>query len=45
MGRCYSGSRWWGALRRGKGDFNGDGRVDFAVANDGVDYVSVFLTR
>ena len=27
------------------GDFDGDGRVDFAVANDGVDYVSVFLTR
>ena len=27
------------------GDFDGDGRVDFAVANDGVDSVSVFLTR
>lgn len=27
------------------GDFDGDGRVDVAVANDGVDYVSVFLTR
>ena len=27
------------------GDFDGDGRVDFAVANDAVDYVSVFLTR
>ena len=27
------------------GDFDGDGRVDFAVANDGADYVSVFLTR
>jgi len=27
------------------GDFDGDGRVDFALANDGVDYVSVFLTR
>ena len=27
------------------GDFDGDGRVDFAVANDGMDYVSVFLTR
>ena len=26
------------------GDFDGDGRVDFAVANDGVDYVSVFLS-
>lgn len=27
------------------GDFDGDGRIDFAVANDGEDYVSVFLTR
>ena len=27
------------------GDFDGDGRVDFVVANDGVDWVSVFLTR
>ena len=27
------------------GDFDGDGRVDFEVANDGVDHVSVFLTR
>ena len=27
------------------GDFDGDGRLDFAVANDAADYVSVFLTR
>ncbi len=27
------------------GDFDGDGQVDFAVANDAVDYVSFFLTR
>ena len=27
------------------GDFDGDGRVDFAVANHAADYVSVFLTR
>ena len=27
------------------GDFDDDGRVDFAVANDGVDFVSVLLTR
>ena len=27
------------------GDFDGDGRIDFAVANDAADYVSVFLTR
>ena len=27
------------------GDFDGDRRIDFAVANDGGDYVSVFLTR
>ena len=27
------------------GDFDGDGRLDFDVANDAADYVSVFLTR
>ena len=27
------------------GDFDGDGPLDFAVANDAADYVSVFLTR
>ena len=27
------------------GDFDGDGRVDFAIANDGTDQVTVFLSR
>ncbi|MCZ6916434.1 MAG: VCBS repeat-containing protein [Gemmatimonadetes bacterium] len=27
------------------GDFDGDGLVDFAIANDGVDQVTVFLSR
>jgi hypothetical protein len=27
------------------GDFDGDGQVDFAIANDGVDYITVFLSR
>lgn len=27
------------------GDFDGDGRMDFAMANDAANYVSVFLTR
>ena len=27
------------------GDFDGDGRFDFAVPNDAANYVSVFLTR
>jgi hypothetical protein len=27
------------------GDFNGDGRTDFAIANDGVEFISVFLSR
>lgn len=27
------------------GDFDGDGHVDFAVANDGVEYISLFLSR
>ena len=27
------------------GDFDADGRVDFAVANDAADHISVFLTR
>lgn len=26
-------------------DFDGDGRLDFAVANDGADHISVFLSR
>ena len=34
-----------GNRSRYTGDFDGDGRVDFAVANDAADYVSVFLTR
>jgi hypothetical protein len=27
------------------GDFDGDGSADFAIANDGVEYISVFLSR
>ncbi len=27
------------------GDFDGDGRVDFAIANDGADQITVFLSR
>ena len=27
------------------GDFDGDGRIDFAIANDGVEYITVFLSR
>ena len=27
------------------GDFDGDGRTDFVVANDGTDYITVFLSR
>ncbi|MCH8124084.1 MAG: VCBS repeat-containing protein [Bacteroidetes bacterium] len=27
------------------GDFDGDGRIDFAIANDGVDHITVFLSR
>jgi hypothetical protein len=27
------------------GDFDGDGRTDFAIANDGVEYITVFLSR
>jgi hypothetical protein len=27
------------------GDFDGDGRIDFAVANDAVDHITVFLSR
>jgi len=27
------------------GDFDGDGRLDFAIANDGVEYITVFLSR
>lgn len=27
------------------GDFDGDGRIDFAIANEGVDYITVFLSR
>ncbi|MFQ5530803.1 MAG: FG-GAP repeat domain-containing protein [Gemmatimonadota bacterium] len=26
------------------GDFDGDGRIDFAIANDGADYITVFLS-
>jgi hypothetical protein len=27
------------------GDFDGDGRIDFAIANDGVEHITVFLSR
>ncbi len=27
------------------GDFDGDGRIDFAIANDGVQHITVFLSR
>ncbi len=27
------------------GDFDGDGRIDFAIANDGAEYITVFLSR
>jgi hypothetical protein len=27
------------------GDFDGDGRTDFAVANDGAEEITVFLSR
>ncbi len=27
------------------GDFDGDGRIDFAIANNGVEHITVFLTR
>ena len=27
------------------GDFDGDGRIDFAIANNGVEYITVFLSR
>jgi hypothetical protein len=27
------------------GDFDGDGRMDFAIANDGVEHITVFLSR
>ena len=27
------------------GDFDGDGRIDFAIANDGANYITVFLSR
>ena len=27
------------------GDFDGDGRIDFAIANYGVEYITIFLSR
>lgn len=27
------------------GDFDGDGRIDFAIANNGVEHITVFLSR
>lgn len=27
------------------GDFDGDGRIDFVIANDGVEYITVFLSQ
>lgn len=36
-----AGSPYGGAI----GDFDGDGQIDFAIANDGVEHITVFLSR
>lgn len=44
--RCSSGLSWWGGLTGvATGDFDGDGRVDFALPNDAPDYVQCFAGK